>query len=197
VVIPLVLLLLVVGAVAVLFVRGTWADATPRNPASPADGAVAQLYQPPREHKRVRAAILLPFSRETVWKVVTDYGHYGDFLPYLADVKAEPVGEGVWHMTGQAKSALQGYWDFAIDIHEEKTGDRWVALWDQPGGQVEVNRGSWTVTLAGNGQTLLVLELEAEVRHYPTFFLRNFFLHRLKQVLRAVDRRLKSQEAGG
>jgi hypothetical protein len=197
VVIPLALLVLVVAAVGVLFVRGTWADAAPRNPASPAEGAFAQLYQPPGEHKRVRAVILLPYSPETVWKLVTDYGHYGDFLPYLADVKAEQTGEGVWHMTGQAKSALQGYWDFAIDIHEEVSGDRRVARWDQPGGDVLVNKGSWTVIPAGANQTLLVLELEAEVRHYPTFFLRNYFLHRLKQVLLAVDRQLKAQASTG
>jgi ribosome-associated toxin RatA of RatAB toxin-antitoxin module len=190
-VIPLALLLLVAGSAGVLVLRGTWADATPHNPASLAEGPVAQLYQPPGEHKRIRCAILLPYPREQVWKVVTDYAHYGDFLPYLANVAAERKQEGVWHMTGQAKSALQGYWDFAIDIHEEKTDDRWVAHWDQPSGEVLVNKGGWTVTPAGNSQSLLVLELEAEVHHYPTFFLRNFFLHRLKQVLLAVDRHLR------
>jgi len=194
-VVPASLLLLVAGAVVVLFVRGTWADSSPRNPSSVEEGPVAQLYQPPGEHKRIRSAVLLPYPREIVWKVVTDYEHYSELLPYLANVEAKRNVNGSWHMAGLAKSALQGYWDFTIDIYEDVSHEQWVARWDQPndGGEVLVNKGSWTVTSMGNDRTLLALELEAEVHHYPTFFLRNYFLHRLKQVLLAVDHHLREQ----
>jgi hypothetical protein len=101
----------------VLYVRGTWADHEPRTPGSVAEGPVSQLYQPAGGHTRVRGAILLPYPREKVWAVVTDYEHYGDFLPYLTNIDVERVKDGC-HMTGQAKSALRGYWDFAIDVRE-------------------------------------------------------------------------------
>jgi hypothetical protein len=195
--VPVVLLVLLLATGVVLFVRGTWADTQPRDPADVAAGPVAQVYQPPGESKRVRCAILLPAPPERVRGVVTDYKHYGDLLPYLADVSAEPAADG-WHMTGQARSVLGGYWPFAIDVHEKAEGGRFVAWWDQTGTvEVRVNRGSWEVAPAGPGQTLLVLSLEGEVHNYPTFILRNVFLHRLKEVLRRVAQQVKAVPGQG
>jgi ribosome-associated toxin RatA of RatAB toxin-antitoxin module len=196
--IPGLLLLLVLGAVGYVWVRGTWADSTPADPKSVADGPVCHVYQPAGEHKRVRCAVLLPYPMQKVWSVVTDYEHYADILPYLADVQVEPKeGEkGVWHMTGKAKSALPGYWDFAIDIHQEEGTERRVAWWDNPSGEVTLNKGRWELTPDGPDRTLLVLSLEAEVHNYPTFFLRNYFLHRLKRVVQAVEQQLQKQPAG-
>jgi ribosome-associated toxin RatA of RatAB toxin-antitoxin module len=188
---PIALLALVLAAGAVAYARGTWADARPHDPASVAEGPVSQVYQTPDGGKEVRSAILLPYPRERVWQVVTDYAHYGDFLPYLADVEVTPAEQGC-HMKGRAKSALPGWWPFEIDVRQEQTAERWSAGWDQPGGPVLVNKGGWVVTPAGEGQTLLVLHLETEARGTPTFLIRNVYLHRLKAVLRAVERRLQA-----
>jgi ribosome-associated toxin RatA of RatAB toxin-antitoxin module len=190
--VPAALLALVLAVVAVAYARGTWADTAPRDPASPSDGPVSQVLQTPDGGKQVRSAILLPYPREQVWQVVTDYAHYGDFLPYLTDLEVTPA-EGGCHMKGQAKSALPGWWPFAIDIHEEQTPQRWSAGWDQAGDPVRVNKGGWELTPAGEGQTKLVLHLETEVRGTPTFLIRNAYLHRLKEVLRAVERRVQAQ----
>jgi hypothetical protein len=190
--IPLVLLVLLVGAGVVFFVRGTWADDVPRNPTGVADGPVAQVYQPAGQSKRVRCAILLPHPPGRVWKVVTDYGRYGDFLPYLAGVKTEAGGDDT-RMTGQARSVLGGWWPFTITIHEKTADGGHVAWWDETGtGEVRVNRGSWEVLPATGGETLLVLSLETEVHNYPAFILRNTYLHRLKEVLRRVAHHLQS-----
>jgi hypothetical protein len=193
--IPLLLLALLVGTGVVLYVRGTWADDVPRNPATVAEGPVSQLYQPPGQPKRVRGAILLPNAPDKVWNAVTDYEHYGAFLPYLADVTGEPTGDG-GRVSGQARSLLGGYWPFTIHVHEKKEGDTRVAWWDETGsGEVRVNRGSWEVSPAANGETLLILSLDGEVHNYPTFILRNTFLHRLKEVLRRVEQHLQAQAA--
>jgi ribosome-associated toxin RatA of RatAB toxin-antitoxin module len=192
--VPAALLALVLAAAAVAYARGTWADTRPHDPASPADGPVSQVYQAPDGGKEVRCAVLLPYPREQVWKVVTDYEHYGDFLPYLADLEVTPA-EGGCHMKGQAKSALPGWWPFEVDIRQEQTAERWSAGWDQPGDPVRVNKGGWVLTPAGEGQTLLVLHLETEARGTPTFLIRNVYLHRLKEVLRAVGRRVQAQAA--
>jgi ribosome-associated toxin RatA of RatAB toxin-antitoxin module len=179
----------------VVYVRGTWADSEPRDPASVDARPVCQIYQPPDGPKRVRCAILLPYPRRRVWQALTDYAHYADFLPYLADTTAERTDEGEMRMTGQAKSALSGYWPFAITVHEEKTPDAWRAWWDEPSPPVLVNRGGWTLRAHDQETTLLVLDLETEVKGYPTFFLRAVFRHRLPHVLRAVQRHLAGEPA--
>jgi ribosome-associated toxin RatA of RatAB toxin-antitoxin module len=196
--IPAVLLALALLAFLVFYVRGTWAATEPRNPGSVGEGPVSQLYQTPDGHKVVRCAILLPYSVERVWAVVTDYAHYSDFLQYLSDIQTTKDGDA-WKMTGQADSALSGTWAFNITVHDDKPPlpKPWHVWWDEnPGqGDLELNRGSWELTPAADNQTLLVLSLEAEVAGTQTFFLRNFFLHRLKVVVRAVEKRLQTEAA--
>ena len=193
-VVPAALLAVVLAAGAWAYVRGTWADTQPHDPAGVEDGPVSQVYQAPDGGKQVRAAVVLPYPREQVWKVVTDYAHYGDFLPYLADLEVTPA-DGGCHMKGQAKSALPGWWPFELDVREAKAPEHWSAAWDQAGDPVRVNKGGWVLTPAGEGRTLLVLYLETEVRGTPTFLIRNAYLHRLKEVLRAVEQRVGAQAA--
>ncbi len=193
VVIPVLLLLLVLGTGVWFYVRGTWADTTPRNPTQPGR-PVSQLYRTPDGHTTVRAAILLEQPRAAVWQVVTDFAHYDDFLPYLRDISVEEGMEGATVMTGEAKSAFSGYWPFTIHIHTNKGEKEWRAWWDEKGdGQVQVNRGGWALSEPAPGRTLLVLALEAEVRDTQTFILRNFFLYRLRQVLKHVENRLEQE----
>jgi ribosome-associated toxin RatA of RatAB toxin-antitoxin module len=192
---PVGLLVLVLVVLAVVWVRGTWADTTARDPKSPAEGPICQLYQRPDGHKEVRCAMVLPYPADKVWKVVTDYGDYAEILPYLADIRVEHLDESL-QMTGKAKSALWGWWDFALDIREQKSHEPWSATWDNSGsGVVRVNRGGWTLRPLEKDQTLLVLALETEIHHTPTFFLRNVFMHRLPLVLHAVEARLQKQAA--
>jgi ribosome-associated toxin RatA of RatAB toxin-antitoxin module len=191
-VVPVLLLGLGTLAFVIFYIRGTWATTQPRNPTSVAEGPVSQMYQTPAGDKVVRCAIVLPHPAERVWAVVTDYPHYSDFLPYLSNVEATPSDDGCV-MKGQAASAVSGTCPFEITVREDKHARR--VAWDEKPAQGDVllNRGSWELTPVGNDQTLLVLTLQAEVRSSPDFFLRNFFLYRLKQVVRAVERRLKSQ----
>jgi ribosome-associated toxin RatA of RatAB toxin-antitoxin module len=194
--IPVMLLLLGVVAFVILYIRGTWATTQPRDPASVQEGPISQLYQKPDGNKVVRCAVLLPYSLQRVWTVVTDYPYYSEFLPYLSDVQATQTDDGCV-MKGQAASAISGTWPFEIVVHEDKetVPERWRISWDEKPteGDVQLNSGSWELTPVGENQTLLVLTLQAEVRSSPTFFLRNFFLYRLKQVVRAVEKRLQSQ----
>jgi hypothetical protein len=52
------------------------------------------------------------------------------------------------------------------------------------------------VRAAGQDETLLAISLEVQVRGVPTFLLRNLSRHRLCEVLRAVERRLREGPAG-
>src|SRR3974377_466252 len=102
--IPLVLLLCDIGAMKWRTARGTWADRIERNPYAVSDGPISQLYQE-GDTKFVRCAIVLPYSVEHVWSVVTDYQHYSDFLPYVKGVTATQTGD-VWKMKGLAEIPL-------------------------------------------------------------------------------------------
>jgi ribosome-associated toxin RatA of RatAB toxin-antitoxin module len=190
--IPLLLLAVLAGVVGYLAWRGTRADEKPHDPSRAEDDPVSQVYQPPGDTKRVRAAMILNHPRDKVWAAVTDYAHYSDFLPYLKDVVAEKTPDG-YHLTGQAKSIFPGYWPFAIDVRQEPSEALSAVRWNERGGgKVRVNSGSWEVIPRGKDQTLLVLSLEAEVDNIPSFVLRNVFLYRLKHVLRQVDRHLNA-----
>jgi hypothetical protein len=130
--------------------------------------------------------------------VVTDYAHYDDFLPYLADIEVEPRTGGGCRMSGRARSAFRGWWDFSLTVRVDRSSPIWRAYWEEAGdSEVQVNRGGWAVSEKGPDQTLLVLTLEAEVRGTPTFILRNTFLQRLPRVMSAVGERLDEESASG
>jgi hypothetical protein len=187
------LTLLVLLAVLVLVVRGTWADTVPKDPTSSAEGAMSQLYQSPDGRKQVRCARVLDFPATAVWKVVTDYNHFGDIFPYERSVTGELQPDGQWRVRGIAHAWPYGEWPFDVYVTQRETPDGYRASWDNPGGDLTVNRGSWEVTpLQGPAQTLLVLSLEFEVRPFTTFYIRNALLHRLKGMLAAVDTRLRN-----
>jgi ribosome-associated toxin RatA of RatAB toxin-antitoxin module len=191
--VPLTLLLLLLIAFTWAYVRGTSAETEVRNPATASDPPVSQLHRTPDGYVAVRAAVILPQPRQKVWEVVTDFAHYGDFLPYVKDVTAERQPDGVTVVSGQAKSAFSGYWAFTLAAHEEKKED-WRVWWKEKGeGEVRLNHGGWTLQDAGADQTLLILELDAEVKSTPTWVLRNFFLYRLRQVLAAVKMQLEAK----
>src|SRR5262249_54447913 len=153
----------VLGVLAVLvlwaYVRGTWADREPRNPSSSAEGILTQLYLAPDGRKQVRCAVILDYPPKKVWEVITDYEHFPEIFPTVgrAEVAREP--DGRYHWVGTVTSPVG---DYPIDIHirHEEAPDKFVASWDGPTDKVTVNRGSWTVTPAGPGRTLLVYALE-------------------------------------
>jgi uncharacterized membrane protein len=179
------------------YLRGAVAETEERNPAGPADPPVSQLYRNPDGHVAVRAAVVVPRPREKVWAVVRDFDHYGDVLgAYLKDVKATPAEGGGWAVSGEAKSMVVGYWKFEMLAHEDRKGSGPWRLWwkEESGGEVRLNNGGWTLTELSPDETLLVLELEAEVRGAPTWLLRNFFLYRLRDAVARVKDHLTKEE---
>ncbi len=178
------------------FVRGTWADAEPRVPASVNSGTVCHLYDVPGEGKQVRCARLVPYSLDRVWQVVTDYDNYGDICSCIraADVTHDP--NGTCRLDAAAQSGLPGRVPFAVALRHEQFLDRYQTTWDEPSGDVLVNRGHWSLTPKGPTETLVELTLEVEVRGVPTFILRNLSMQRLPEVLRGVETRLRTNAAG-
>jgi hypothetical protein len=194
--VPAVLLTLLVLLLAWGALRGTWADTVPRNPASSAEGVVAQLYQTADGRKQVRLAAMLDYPLEDVWAVVTDYEHFAEIFPFVQSAQATPSPDGRFHDVKGVVSTWVGEWPFEARVRHDEYLNDCVALWDQPSGDLTVNRGSWTVLRYGAGKTLLIYTLELEVRPYPTVVVRNALLSGLKPVVGAVEKRLRAKRGG-
>src|SRR5262249_38486373 len=153
------------------YVRGTWADTEERNPRTAAEGTVTQLYRTPRGDVQVRCAAVIEAPADRVWDVIRDYPSHPRFLPYVSELHATPNGDGRVYLTGTAHSRLWGDWTFAAHVDHKKLSDKqYQASWDEPGPTLAVNRGSWTLTALGPGQTLVVYALQVEASGYPRFF---------------------------
>jgi len=189
---PLILLGLVGAALLWAYVRGTWADTVPHDPKSSAEGVVCQLYRTPEGHTPVRCAAVIDRSLGEVWKVVTDYDHYGDIFPTLRSAPVVVVRDdaGHYHLSGVASSVL-GDWPFDIRIRHEESPEKKSASWDNAAGDVRLNRGSFVLTPLGADRTLLVYSLEVEIASYPNFLVRNVLLSRQPGVMKGLIERLK------
>lgn len=182
------LALLIVGAA----IRGTWADAAPKNPSSSADGIVTQLYSTDGR-KQVRCAMVVDRPAEEIWKAVTNYDHFTEIFPLLSSSKAEHEPEGRCHLIGTVTSILGNY-TFDVHVAHTESPEKSVASWDEPSGAVTVNRGNWTVVSTGPNKSLVAYSLEAEVSPYPTFMVRNVLLSGQRKVLTALDAWLKKAQ---
>ncbi len=85
---------------------------------------------------------------------------------------------------------------FTVEMRHEQMLQQYVSSWDQPSGELLVNRGQWILTPVGMRETMIEVSLEIHVRRVPTFILRNISLGRLREVALALDRRLRDGPSG-
>src|SRR4051812_43347929 len=64
------------AALGVAGLRGTWADDIARDPATSAEGIKTQLWNAPGGGKQVRCSMVLDVPAEKAWAVITDYDHF-------------------------------------------------------------------------------------------------------------------------
>lgn len=173
-----------------LVVRGTLVSGEVVTPASSKDGASKQLLAGPEGKKRVRYARVLDHAPDAVWGAITAYADYPEIFGRVSQATSASVGsETRVNMT--VTSGVYGDWPFEIFLKEETAPGKRVLSWDQPSESLTVNRGSWTVTPVAPSSTLVVYEVEIEVRRVPLFFVRNVLLTRVREPVRSVDRWLK------
>ena len=193
IVIPLIFIAVVSALLLWGIVRGNWSDAQTRNPASAADGVIAQLLRTTEGRKQMHAAIIVTAPPERVWKVVTDYDHFSDVFPNISASKGVRDPDGLWHLTGEIRSFI-GRWPMDLHVRHEESTAKFAASWDEPHGAWKVNRGSWVVTHHGAGETLLEYNLELRVSPFPDFVVRAVLLGQLKPVMKAVANRVERDQ---
>jgi uncharacterized membrane protein len=195
--IPAILIVLFAALVIGAYVRGTWADTSPRNPQTPAEGAVVHLYQRKDGAPQVRGAILIDAPADRVWAVIRDYPSHPRFMPYIFSLEAHPEERNRVFLSGVAHSRLWGDWPFKMHVdHLEHADKEYVASWDGPSDVLTVNRGSWTVTAVNPQQTLVVLALDWEASGYAQFFINNLLLDRVPAMLTALRDEVNGRQAG-
>jgi uncharacterized membrane protein len=180
---------LILGLAAIAFVavwiRGTAASATEKNPASPADGVVTQLFLAPDGRKVVRCAALFDHPLPRVWSAVTDYARFETIFPTVRGVQSSVEPDGRHRFRCEVTSVL-GSWPVDVRIRHQEEPGKHVASWDEPSGAISVNRGNWTLLPASADRTLLVYTLDVEVKGFPAFLVRAVLLSRQKTVVEAL-----------
>lgn len=195
-ILPIGLLLLMAALTLVLFVRGTWADTERRIPAGIDEGPVCYVHQDASGEKEVCCALRVAAPMDEVWEAITDYEHFGDICTCVHADRIAHEPDGRCRLEARANSISPGQIPFAVEMQHEQMLDQYVSSWDQPSGEVHVNRGRWVLTPLGPRETLLEVSLEVQVRHVPTFVLRNLSLGRLREVGLAVARRMREGPSG-
>jgi carbon monoxide dehydrogenase subunit G len=185
VVVPVAILGIVAAAAGALWLRGTLAGTAERNPASPAEGVLTQLLLTPEGRKVVRCAAVFAQPPATVWKAVTDYAGFERIFPTVKAVKTGIEADGR-HRFACDVTSLLGTWPVDVRIRHEEAPGKYTASWDEPTGDVLVNRGSWTLLPAPGDQTLVVYTLDVEVRRLPGFLVRAVLLSRQRTVVEAL-----------
>jgi uncharacterized membrane protein len=172
-----------------IWLRGTVASAEEKNPASSTEGVLTQLYLARDGRKVVRCAVVLDRPMEEVWKAVSDYDNFERIFPTIEEVRTNVEPDGRHRLQCNVTSIL-GTWPIDVRIRHESSPERRTASWDEPTGNVIVNRGSWTLSPADQGKTLVIYTLDVEVRPFPDALVRAVLLSRQKTVVEALARHL-------
>ena len=173
-------------AIGALWVRGSWASSTEKNPSSPAEGAIVRLFVTPEGRKVVRCAVVIDRPVDRVWKGMNDPSLYAGMFPAVG-LSAEALPDGTIHVS-HPKSTVAGTWTVDLHLRRVVSPTRRALVWDDPSPEVTVNRGDWSVTPLGADRTLLVALLDIETAKIPNVVLRNLLLSREGEILEAVAR---------
>jgi uncharacterized protein YndB with AHSA1/START domain len=173
---------------ALLGVRGTLANETVRNPSTSKDRASKQLVLGPDGRKRVRYARVLDHPPEAVWEAITSFGDYPEIFGRVGASQLIEEDDTQARIQMTVTSGVYGDWPFELQLSKRVAPGEWVLSWDQPGESVTVNRGGWTLVPAGPGGTLVVYEVDVEVKGVPVFFVRNVIMTRIREPIRSVQR---------
>lgn len=155
-------LLGVAAALIAFVVRGTWAEPR-RAPSALGEGPICYVRQDAPGEKEVCCALRLAAPLDEVWEAITDYEHFGDICECVHAERIEHEPDGRCRLSARANTVLAGQLPFAVEMHNEQSLEQYIASWDQPSGETQVNRGRWVLTPLGPRETLLEISMEIQI----------------------------------
>lgn len=156
-------------------------------PDSAADGVRAQVIE--RDGRPVvRCAVLVDAHPDRVWDVLTDYDRFTRVFPMLEEVRVQretgdAAREGAIRISGIARTPI-GRLEFSTRVQHDLSAAR-RASWNEPGGALTVNKGSWTVHAAAGGSHVEYV-LDVSVNHFPDLIVRAAVLALAPDVVNAA-----------
>ena len=106
---------------------------------------------------------------ERVWRALTDYAHWNEFMPYMEKSDVQPQADGSALSTHRLDfpppvGELRYRVRFVQSVEAAPSGRLWRLRWAAvPGsGNVTGHRGSWTLTALAANRTLAVCHLYTE-----------------------------------
>lgn len=177
----------------IAYVRGTLAETVERNPNSPQDKMVIQLYQNAQGQKIVRGSLLVDFPIAQVWDTITNYEKFTQIFKNMTALTAKKMEDNFYQLQGTAHTFLGDY-PFQAKVKHEESATQCSVSWNESTDPtITLNRGGWTL-IPKNNQTLVVYSIEIELKSYPTFLVRNFLMFQTKLVLKEIQNALTTSK---
>ncbi len=187
----LAVLALCLALFALAYLRGTWADRSPRDPQGLEDGVISRLVVDEKGDRAIRTAVVLPVSEQAAWKVLCDYNEWERLFKTVRRNKvAEQLDEYHHHVVSEVMTPLGTVSLDFIVTHESTTDGGHLAWWDAPTHQLPVNRGTIRTTPLAADRTLLVYTVVKQWRIYPAFFVNNMLLNQQPDLVATLGKRI-------
>ncbi|MBY0229851.1 MAG: SRPBCC family protein, partial [Gemmataceae bacterium] len=168
-VIPLALVAVLAAGFFYFYLRGSWAAEQGRDPATSAEGVVAQLVKTD-DGPAVRCAVVIDHPLEKVWPLLTDFEHYGEVFSTLAEAEGGTNKDGTGWLKGVAQgSAFVGSWPIMLVLRPGKDGDKRLLSWDSPLDDLKECKGRFVLAPLDKGRTLATYTLRVRTGRYPVW----------------------------
>ncbi|MBI2901412.1 MAG: SRPBCC family protein [Planctomycetes bacterium] len=141
----------------------------------------------------VEAIGIVDAAPAKVYRVVTDYDHYREFIPSVVDAKVlEWDSKEVCILLEKIKIAFK-----TVEVTLRITHDRarHSTSWTKHGGSFARNDGSWRCEPHGKGKTLVTYTVDVEAGLIPQFVVNAVTRGNLPDLFEAVRKRVNSNGA--
>lgn len=113
---------------------------------------------------KAQRSVVVAVPPEKLFAVVTDYGHYADFIPEMRVARVVREAGPVKQVEFEIEVQLLGFARrvrYTLEFTETApTGVRWHLVASDT---IKENNGSWTLRPAGEGKTEAVYEIELKL----------------------------------
>ena len=131
-------------------------------------------------------------SAENIFKVLTDYNQYSEFMDGVTETSILESSDGKAKVEFSLNVIKK--LTYILNMTETQSGDDFKVAWDFESGDIfKMNTGSWTIKKLGENETELTYELEVEAKlMVPKMVTNKLVKHNLPALMSSVYERAKS-----